>query len=145
MGYTNPTVEEFKTYYYRAFPFNADPTIGVTDQDISQAFQQTNNFINQGYFADQSGYTLGYYDLSAHFLVSNIQLFGAGILSAANVGIETSKSVGSVSQGFQIPEIYLKNPMYAGLAGTRYGLRYFQAIYPYMIGRMTTVRGRTRP
>lgn len=145
MGYVNPTVDDFKTYFARAFPFNADPALGVTDTDIAQAFQQANIFINPEFFGGQIAYTLGYYDLAAHYLVSNIQLFGAGFVGAGQVGIETSKSVGSVSQGFQIPEIYLKSPIWAGLAGTRYGLRYFQAIYPYLVGRVTVVRGRTRP
>ncbi len=146
MGYINPTVDDFKTYFARAFPFSSDPSEGVTDTDIAQAYQLTNEFINETFFKNQGSYNIGYFNLAAHYLVTAIQVSGAGLyVTGAMGGIETSKSVGSVSQSFQIPEIYLKNPMYASFTGTPYGLRYLQMISPYMIGRMAYVRGSTRP
>lgn len=144
MGYSNPSVDDFKSYFARAFTFSADPTLGVTDDDITRAFQLTNTQINIEFFPDQSTYTIGYLNLSAHFLVTSLNAFSGGIVGG-RIGIESSKSVGSVSQSFHIPEYYYKNPMWARFTSTPYGLWYLEMIYPYTIGRMTYVRGSTRP
>jgi hypothetical protein len=145
MGYSNPSVQDFKTYFARAFPFGANPAEEITDDDITRAFQTTNAFINASFFSDQGTYTIGYLNLAAHYLVTSINLSGLGLTMGGVGGVESSKSVGSVSVSYQIPDMYLKNPFYAALARTGYGLVYFDMIAPYLIGRMTYVRGSTRP
>jgi hypothetical protein len=143
MAYINPTVEQFKLFFYRDFPYSSNPAEGVTDTDIANSYLQTNVAISEALFKGQSAYTQGYLYLSAHNLLISIQASGMGLNAFGNPGIEQSKSVGSVSQGFAIPDDYLKNPMFASLTKTRYGQIYFEMIYPFLVGRMTWAVGHT--
>lgn len=146
MAYSNPSIADFKGYFTRDFPYSADPADGVTDQDIANAMQRTNITINQTLFPDgQANFTIGYYYLTAHFLVTAIQVSGQGLFGKGTAGVEQSKSVGSVSQSFAIPQSFLENPFFAGLSKTAYGLEYFNMIYPYLVGKATYAHGRTLP
>jgi hypothetical protein len=142
--YVNPSVAEFKDYFFRDFPFGSDPETQVVDQDVTRAFQQTNIGISQKYFTSQASYTVGYNLLSAFYLVQNLQASSQGINGQYSF-LEQSKSVGNVSQSFALPEAFTKNPFFAMLVKNNYGAQYFQMIYPQLVGTMYTVRGRTRP
>lgn len=143
MAFVNPTVDEFKTFFARDFPYGSTPEF-VMDQDITKAFIQTNVSIYAG-FPTQEVYSLAYEYLAAHFLTLNLQASSQGVAGTGSPGLTTSKSVGSVSEGFQIPDIYMKNPTFAAFSKTKYGQMYFELIYPYLVGAMTVVRGSTRP
>lgn len=144
MGYSNPDINSFKEYFSRDFPFGTDPETSVTDADISKAFQMTNISINQNLFCDQSSYTIGYLLLSAHFLVMNLRASSQGINGQFSF-LESSKSVGSVSQSFSIPQRILDNPYLSMLMKTNYGAEYLQLILPQICGQMFVVAGRTLP
>lgn len=146
MAYQNPSVEDFKAYFSRDFPYSSDPSEGVTDTDIAKAYQLTNTMINQRLFTSQSNYTLGYLYLSAHNLVLSIQESSQGLAGGGSANwLEQSKSVGNVSQSFAIPQNILNNPMFAMYTKTTYGMRYFQMVYPYLIGPNFIAFGRTNP
>lgn len=145
MAFTNPSIAEFKLYFERDFPYSALPADGVTDNDIAKAMQVANPNINQCFFADQSIYNVGYLLLTAHNLVLSIQRSGQGLFGTGNAGIEQSKSVGSVSQSFAIPDEYMKNPTFAAFSKTAYGAEYFNLIYPHLVGSMSFAWGRTLP
>ena len=53
MAYDNPTVQDFKDYFFRDFPFGTDPNVSVLDQDISKAMVQCRSAINQALFDNQ--------------------------------------------------------------------------------------------
>lgn len=144
MAFQNPSIADFKAYFFRDFPYGTDMDTQVTDQDIAKAYQQTNMMISDKFFRDQASYSVGYYYLSAHFLVTDLQASSQG-MNGQYAFLEQSKSVGSVSQGFVIPESMTKNPFYAMLVKTTYGAHYFQLIYPQLVGTAYSVRGRTRP
>ncbi len=144
MAYDNPTVNTFKEYFFRDFPYGSDPETSVLDQDITKAFGQTNVNINQGLFSSQTDYSIGYLLLAAHFLVIDLRMSSQGI-SGAYSWITTSKSVGSVSTSFQIPQRILDNPEFAMLAQTNYGAKYLQLLLPRLSGQMFSVVGSTRP
>lgn len=144
MGYQNPTVDDFKAYFTRDFPYNADPNLGVTDSDIAKAFGQTNMAINPVLFSTQGNYTIGYQLLAAHYLVTDLRMSSQG-LSGQYAWMETSKSVGSVSQGFSIPPYILENPFFAMLSRTNYGAKYLELIIPLLYGAVGVVPGSTRP
>jgi len=144
VAYNNPTVTEFKEYYYRDFPYGVDPDTSVLDQDIAKAYGQTNVNINQALFSSQDDYTIGYLLLAAHFLVVDLRMSSQGI-SGAYSWIQTSKSAGSVSSGFQIPQRILDNPEFAMLTQTNYGAKYLQLLLPRLTGQMYSVQGSTRP
>lgn len=144
MNYQNPTVDDFKLRYARDFPFNnVDPLLGVTDADIANAFQITNVQINAELFPSQDVYTLAYLSLAAHYLVTSLQHASVGIGGYSFA--ETSKSVGSVSQSFAVPQWMLENPLFHGLATTNYGALYLQWILPAFTGRVYSIPGSTRP
>lgn len=144
MAFLNPSVDDFKTFFSRDFPYGADPATSVTDTDIAKAFQLTNIKLNPAMFLDQSSYTIGYQYLSAHNLVISIQTSSQGI-AGQNSFLEQSKSVGSVSQSMAIPQRILDNPLWGQYAKTRYGYEYLMMIYPKLSGAMFSVPGRTRP
>lgn len=146
MAFENPTVEQFKEYFSRDFPYSSDPAEGVTDTDIAKAYQLTNLKINPVLFSSQDDWTIGYLYLSAHFLVTSIQTSSQGLGGGGSASwLEQSKSVGSVSQSFAIPQSVLNNPAYAWLTKTSYGMFYFQLIYPRLIGVTFNAFGRTQP
>lgn len=144
MAYDNPTVQEFKDFFNRDFPYGTDVNTSVTDVDIAKAFRFTNAQINQALFDAQENYTLGYMLLAAHCLVTNLRASSQGI-SGQYSFLEQSKSVGSVSQAFSIPQRILDNPDFAMLAKTNYGAQYLQMLLPLLSGQMAIAYGSTRP
>ncbi len=140
--YTDPTVADFKNYFDRDFPYSDDIALGVTDNDITKAQDQTRLIINPDLFCKQEEYTYGFELLSAHLLVLNIRQSSQG-LSGQFEWVQSSKSVGSVSEGLSIPPRILENPDFAILAKTNYGAQYLFFILPRIAGQMFTVLGRT--
>lgn len=142
--YENPSIEQFKEYFFRDFPYGTDIETSVTDQDIVKAFIQTNSNIPQALFSGQSFYTNGYLNLSAHYLTLNLLTSSQGINGQYSF-LEQSKSVGSVSQSFAIPQRILDNPSLAFLLKTNYGALYLEMILPQLAGQMFIAYGSTRP
>ena len=144
MAYTNPSVQDFKDYFFRDFPYGTDIETSVTDQDISNAFAMTNTTINQALFGYQASYTMGYLLLSAHFLVTNLRASSQGMNGQYSF-LEQSKSVGSVSQSFAIPQRILDDPYWSMLTKTNYGAEYLQLLLPQLTGQVFIAYGRTLP
>lgn len=144
MSFNNPTVAEFKAYFTRDFPYGTDPATSVLDTDIVKAFGQTNFNINPAIFSSQDQYTIGYMFLCAHYLVFDLQMASQGI-SGGYSWLTQSKSVGSVSESYSIPQQILDNSYYSGLSKTNYGAKYLQLLIPQMVGNIFVVAGRTLP
>lgn len=140
----NPTVPDFKAYFVRDFPYSTDPKVGVTDADIAKAYGQANMNVNPTLFAAQNQYTTGYLLLAAHYLVTDLRMSSQG-LNGQYSWVETSKSVGSVSQGFSVPQKILDNPYFAMLSRTNYGAKYLELIIPQLAGAVFPTFGRTLP
>lgn len=143
MSYTNPTVADFKNYFVRDFPYGTDPETSILNADIERAMAETEATINTGLFSSQAIYNVGYYNLTAHFLVLNIRASSQGI-AGQFAWLQTSKSVGSVSESLSIPQRILDNPEYAWLTKTNYGTKYLMMILPQLTGQMFVVCGGTR-
>lgn len=143
-AYQNPSVADFKNYFSRDFPFGEDIETSVTDADITKAMTQTVVSINQGLFCNQPSYTIGFQLLTAHFLVLNLRSSSQGINGQYSF-LESSKSVGSVSQSFSIPQRILDNPLWAMFMKTNYGAMYIEMIFPMLTGQVFTVMGTTLP
>ena len=142
--FTNPSVAEFKAYFYRDFPYGTDMETSVLDEDIAKAFGQTNININQDLFSDQGSYDIGYFLLAAHYLVVDLRMSSQGINGQFSF-LEQSKSVGSVSQSFGIPQRILDDPYFSMLAKTNYGAKYLQLLLPQLAGQIYISYGSTRP
>lgn len=152
--FTYPTVADFKTFFVRDFPFQPDPPPTppgsvepdkyVQDSDIERAMLLAKYMCNQKLFSDQDFFNLGYEYLTAHYLTVNLRASGAG-LNGKFEWPAGSKSVGSVSISQAIPDSILKNPAYAFLTTTNYGVEYLMLIWPLLTGVMFTVPGTTHP
>jgi|SRR5215217_1587141 len=145
MAYVNPTIEEFKARFYRDFPFQpadlpVDINAYVQDQDIYNAFATSSGIINQELFPNEGNYSQGFNLLSAHYMVMALDTSSQG-LNGQFDWLTSSKSVGSVSISYSIPQSILDNPYFALLAKTRYGAAYLAMILPYLVGPMFAVRG----
>lgn len=142
MAYLNPTIPDFKTYFTRDFPYNADPAEGVTDGDIGKAYGQVDVNFNPALAKDQATYTILFLLLAAHWLVVDLRMASQGV-SSQYAWLVTSKSVGSVSESFQIPERIAANPELAMLTQTGYGAKFLQLILPQLAGQVFIAYGRT--
>lgn len=143
MAFITPTVDDFKEYFFRDFPYGTDPNTSVLDSDIDKAFGQTNINFNQGFWSSQDALNIGYLLLAAHYLCVDLQMSSQGI-SGSYPWLVTSKSVGSVSESFQVPQRILDNPELAQLSQTRYGAKYLQLVLPQLNGQIFSVYGGTR-
>lgn len=136
MAYTVPTIANFKTYFFRDFPYGT--TLDkVTNQDITNALADAGFSFNEALFSTQANFTLGYLLLTAHYLVMNLRASSQGIAGQYN-WLDASKSVGSVSEGFSIPQRILDNPNFAMLSKTMYGAKFLALILPQLIGNVYT-------
>lgn len=116
----------------------------IQDQDITNAFAEATALLNPDLFPDDATTLLGYLYLTAHFLCNDIKAALAGVSASAQF-LLSSRTVGSVSESYQIPEAYLKNPNYAFYTTSSYGMKYLQMILPSLVGNMAGVYGGTNP
>lgn len=143
MAFGNPSVQNFKDFFNRDFPYGTDMNTAILDSDITKSFTFANVSINQNLFADQGSYNVGYLLLSAHYLVMNLRASSQGINGQFNF-LQNSKSAAAISEGFAIPQRVLDNPDWAILMKTNYGAQYLQLVLPQLAGQIYTVCGATR-
>lgn len=145
MAWTVPTVDEFKTYFFRYFPFNptGNPVTDikyVQDQDIQNAYDMAEINFSAGMFDNNGQSTIVFFWLSAFYLAENLKVAAKGIASQANFPI-TSITVHDVSQQMQPPERFLKSAAMAMYTRNGFGLTYLSLVYPFTIGRMNIAFG----
>lgn len=140
----NPTIEDFKSYFFRDFPYGENVSENVLDSDIEKAMDIVICQINTALFCSQQEYTTGYLNLAAHYLCLNIQASSQGLYGRFEWA-SASKSVGSVSVSQSIPETVSKNPVLSWLTTTNYGINYLMIILPRLSGSMFIAAGRTNP
>ena len=143
-SYTNPTVQDFKDFFVRDFPYGVNIDENVLDADISRAQLETNIKINEGIMSTQEFYTLAHNYLSAHHLIMNIRASSQGLSSKFSWAV-SSKSVGSVSTSQAIPNDIVNNPVWNWYTQSGYGVEYIMMIYPFLSGAFGSVGGATLP
>jgi len=113
----------------------------INDTDIEKAFLQAKNMINIKIFGNNEDLLkMCFLMLSAHFLIMDLNMSNG---NGASSFLMTSKSIGSVSASYGIPQKILNNPNYTYLASTQFGLKYLQYIMPQLIGNMIVLKGGT--
>lgn len=142
--YTPATVTDFKTQFFRDFPYGTDLNTQVLDVDITNAFNMVDISINQALWDNQTQFTIAYCLLAAHFMVLNLRASSQGINGQYNF-LQNTKSVGAVSEGFTIPQRVIDNPDFAQYFKTNYGAQYMQLLWPQLSGQIFAVCGSTRP
>lgn len=139
------TVEDFKGWFSRDFPYSENGDLaGVRDIDIEKAFMEASMNFNSQLFETCEEKKLGFLYLAAHYLVIDLQNSSQGI-NGKYEGIMSTKSVGSVSVGYTIPDWVMASPIYSLLSQTRYGMKYLSLIIPLLIGNIGVVKGATHP
>lgn len=116
----------------------------VQDSDIERAFAEAQVNINQALFSSDEQITLVYLYLSAHYLVVDLQNANAG-LASSGVFPTNSKTVGSVSQSFEVPQAYKDDPVLSYYAQTGYGNKYLSLVLPRLVGNVGSALGTTLP
>lgn len=143
-SYLNPSIADFKAYFFRDFPYGTDPQTNILDADIAKAFGQVNFNITQRLFGSQEKYTVGYLYLAAHWLCIDMKASSQGISGQYDWPV-TSKAVGSVSIGTSIPQRILDNPLWSMYTQTPYGAKYLALLLPQLTGQVFIAYGRTLP
>lgn len=116
----------------------------IQDADITRAFAEAQVCFNQGLFGTDAQIALGYLYMTAHYLCNDIKASRGGVNSSASFPV-TSRSVGSVSEAYAIPEAYAKNPILSMYTQTAYGMKFLAMALPNMTGNMVAVWGGARP
>ena len=117
-----------------------DSVINYTqDSDILEAFEEAKINFNEGLFPDDATRLKIFLFLAAHYLTVDFNI----ALGINQMGILTSKSVGSVSESYTIPSWILNNPALSMYATTGYGIKYASLIKPYLTGNFFIVKGKT--
>lgn len=107
------------------------------DSDILNAMAEANVNFNEGLFPNEETAKLVFMYLVAHYLTVDFR----NALGSNQIGITTSRSVGSVSESYTVPNWILNNAGLAPYATTGYGIKYCSLIRPYMVGNIFVVKG----
>lgn len=144
MAFEIPSVDDFKQFFNRDFPFGEDLANNVVDGDITKAMQMAAINFNGDLFGTQTAYSTGFLLLAAHYLVMNLRASSQGINGQFNF-LQQGKGAGGVNESFAIPQRILDNPDWAILAKTNYGAQFLQLVLPQLCGQVFTVCGGTQP
>lgn len=114
----------------------------IQDSDIMRAFNEAVINYNVNLFTDSNSAIMVFLYLAAHYLVIDLNN-AMNPLALGFMGFTQSKSVGSVSESYGIPQWMLNNQVLSAYAQTGYGRKYLSLIQPYLIGNVLFFPGRT--
>lgn len=116
----------------------------VLDEDIEKAFEEARSIFNTALFGTEDETRMVFLYLTAHYLVMDLRTAQRGIESTGE-SLVSSRSVGSVSESYAIPEAWTNEPVYNFFTKTGYGLKYLSIVLPRVVGNIGTVAGGTNP
>ena len=114
----------------------------IQDSDIERAFKEAKVNFKPSFFTDDETAEMVFYYLAAHYLIIDLTN-RMNPLSMGYKGLTQSKSVGSVSESYAIPQWMLNNQLLSTYTQTGYGRKYLSLIQPYLIGNIIYTPGRT--
>lgn len=114
----------------------------IQDADIMRAFNEAKVNFNAALFGDNDTIKMVFLYLAAHYLVVDLNN-AQSPLAMGYMGFTQSKSVGSVSQSFALPDFVTRNAVLSQYMQTGFGAKYVSLISPYLIGNIMLIRGRT--
>lgn len=115
----------------------------IQDSDIERAFEEATASFNTSLFGDTDIGDLAYTYLAAHYLVMDSRAAVSGLTGTGTFN-ESSKSVGSVSISYQIPQAFQNDPIAEYYSKTPYGQKYLSFLLPRIIGNVQSVEGGTK-
>lgn len=114
----------------------------ISYDDILRAFKEAKVNYNAGLFGEEETAKMVFLYLAAHYLVIDLNN-AQNPLGMGFMGFTQSKSVGSVSESYAIPQFMTNNAILSQFATTGYGRKYLSLIQPYLIGNIMLIPGRT--
>ena len=112
----------------------------ISDSDIERAFTEARINFNPNLFTDDETAIMVFCYLTAHYLVIDLNN-AQNPLALGAMGFIQSKSVGSVSVSYGVPQWALNDISYGLYAQTGYGLKYLSLIIPYTKGAIIYTSG----
>jgi len=117
----------------------------VTDFDIARAFNAAESFnMTRNLSGSQAAFTYAYDLLAAHYLCESLQASGTGLGGKAE-WLTNSKTVGNVSESYQIPPRVLNSPFLSKLSRTTYGAQFLELFSVQLVGNMQSFYRPTAP
>lgn len=116
----------------------------VQDSDIERAWAEALISFNEGLGGDDDTTKIVFLYLVAFYLAYDLQLAAGGAYGQINFPA-TSVSVGSVSESYYVPDVYLNDPVLSFYARNGFGLKYLNMVYPKLIGNTRVVAGWSLP
>lgn len=110
------------------------------DSDIINAIQEASINFNEGLFEDECTAKMMFLYLVAFYLTVDFQ---NALNANGGAGLVQSKSVGSVSESYAIPQFFLNKPQFALFAQNGYGRKYLNMLLPYLTGNIILAKGAT--
>lgn len=121
--------------------FNENIDNYISDNDIERAFAEAKINFNPSLFNDNATAEMIFYYLTAHYLVIDLNN-AQNPLALGVMGYTQSKSVGSVSESYGIPQWIMNNRILGSYAMTGYGRKYLSIIQPFLVGNIILSKGR---
>lgn len=112
----------------------------ITENDILRAFSEAKVNFNPTLFDCDDEALMVFYYLAMHYLVIDITN-ALSPMTTGFIGFTQSKSVGSISESYGIPQWMLNNALLSGYAQTGYGRKYLSLIQPYLVGNIIITKG----
>lgn len=114
----------------------------VQDADIERAWAEALVTFNEGISGNNPKIVFLY--LVAFYLAYDLSLAANGAYGLVQFPA-TSVTVGSVSESYYVPEVYLNDPILGFYARNGFGLKYLNMVYPNIIGNVGVVAGWSLP
>jgi len=116
----------------------------VSDKDIRKAWGEATVSFNEALFGECEETKTAFLYLVAFYLAYDLSLAQTGAYGAIGFPA-TEVRVGSVSEGYYIPKVYLENPVLGFYARNGFGLKYLNMVYPKLVGNVGVVAGWSLP
>ena len=116
----------------------------VSDDDISRAWTEASAVFNPTLIGDCKACSTTFLYLVAFYLAYDLQLASSGAYGQISFPASNVR-VGSVSEGYYVPKIYMEDPILGFYARNGFGLKYLSLVYLYTIGNVGVVPGWSLP
>ena len=114
----------------------------INDTDIEKAIGEMTAMLPEARF-DTTTLTLAQLYLTAHCLCNDIKTSNAGLASQISFPVQ-SKSAGSISTSYGIPQAFMAKEIYAFYLTSQYGLKYLAMLIPRIKGNIAIAYGWTQ-
>lgn len=116
----------------------------VSDEDIKRAWREATAAYNPTLIGNCEANATTFLYLVAFYLAYDLQLASSGAYGQIAFPA-TDVRVGSVSEGYYVPQAYMEDPILGFYARNGFGLKYLSLVYLYTIGNVGVVPGWSLP